>query len=147
MRIFLLSDTGQEITLNFHGPGDCFGELALLDGLPRSAGAITMERTVVHTLHRDDFLRHLHAHPHIAESILEIFSRRLRQLTDYTETLAFLDVYDRVASKLLDLAMRYGVQDGGIRIDLSLTQGELATWVVASRERVNKALGLFATAA
>ncbi len=142
MRIFLLSDTGQEITLNFHGPGDCFGELALLDGLPRSAGAITMEQTVVHSLHRDDFLRHLHAHPRIAESILEVLSKRLRQLTDYAESLAFLDVYDRVASKLLDLALRYGVQDGGIRIDLSLTQGELATWVVASRERVNKALGL-----
>ncbi|MCB0001217.1 MAG: Crp/Fnr family transcriptional regulator [Anaerolineae bacterium] len=142
VRIFLLSETGQEITLNFHGAGDCFGELALLDGLPRSAGAITMEQTVVHSLHRDDFLRHLHAHPHIAESILEVLSRRLRQLTDYTENLAFLDVYDRVASKLLDLALRYGVQDGGIRIDLSLTQGELATWVVASRERVNKVLGL-----
>lgn len=142
VRIFLLSETGQEITLNFHGPGDCFGELALLDGMERSAGAITMEQTVVHTLHRDDFLRHLRAHPHIAESILAILSRRLRQLTDYTETLAFLDVYDRVVSKLLDLATRYGVQDGGIRIDLSLTQGELATWVVASRERVNKALGL-----
>ncbi|MEZ4769734.1 MAG: Crp/Fnr family transcriptional regulator [Caldilineales bacterium] len=142
VRIFLLSDEGQEITLNFHGPDDCFGELALLDGMPRSAGAITLEPTVVYTLHRDDFLRHLHAHPHITESILAMLSQRLRQLTDYTETLAFLDVYDRVAAKLLDLAGRYGVAGDGILIDLPLTQGELATWVVASRERVNKALGM-----
>lgn len=142
VRIFLLSDAGQEITLNFHGPGECFGELALLDGMARSAGAITLEHTVVYTLHRDDFLRHLRTHPHIAESILALLSRRLRQLTDYTETLAFLDVYDRVVSKLLDMAVRYGVVGDGILIDLPLTQGELATWVVASRERVNKALGM-----
>ena len=78
VRIFLLSDAGQEITLNFHGPGECFGELALLDGMARSAGAITLEHTVVYTLHRDDFLRHLRTHPHIAESILALLSRRLR---------------------------------------------------------------------
>lgn len=142
VRIFLLSEEGQEITLNFHGPDECFGELALLDNLPRSAGAVTLEPTVVYTLHREDFLRHLHTHPHIAESILTILSHRLRQLTDYTETLAFFDVYDRVVAKLLDLADRYGVAGDGILIDLPLTQGELATWVVASRERVNKALGL-----
>lgn len=142
VRIFLLSEAGQEITLNFHGPDECFGELALLDGLPRSAGAVTLEPTVVYTLHREDFLRHLRAHPHIAESILAMLSHRLRQLTDYTETLAFFDVYDRVVAKLLDLAARYGVAGDDILIDLPLTQSELATWVVASRERVNKALGL-----
>lgn len=142
VRVFLLSEEGHEITLNFHGPGECFGELALLDGLPRSAGAITMEPTVVHALQREDFLRQIHAHPHIADSILAMLSRRLRQLTDYTESLAFLDVTDRVVAKLLEMAERYGVEGDGIQIDLALTQGELATWIVASRERVNKVLGI-----
>lgn len=142
IRIFLLSEMGQEITLNFHGPGECFGELALLDGLPRSAGAIAMEPTTLYALQREDFLRCLHRHPRIAESILAMLSRRLRQLTDYTETLAFLDVAERVVAKLLELAERYGVVGDGIQIDLALTQGELATWVVASRERVNKVLGV-----
>jgi CRP-like cAMP-binding protein len=62
----------------------------------------------------------------------------------YAEGLAFLDVYARVADKLLELADRYGVKrDEGIEIGLQLTQAELATWVAATREHVNKVLGTF----
>jgi len=143
VRIFILSESGQEISVNVYGPGDVFGELALLDGLPRSAGAVVMEKTVTFTLHRDDFLRHLEACPHMARSIIEVLSTRLRYTTAYAETLAFLDVYGRVAAKLLELADRYGVKKNGIEIDLRLTQAELATWVAATRESVNKALGTF----
>ena len=141
VRIFILSESGQEISVNIYGPGDVFGELALLDGLPRSAGAVAMEKTVTFTLHRDDFLRHLEACPRMARSIMEVLSTRVRYTTDYAESLAFLDVYGRVAAKLLELADRYGVQKEGIEIELRLTQAELASWVGASRERVNKVLG------
>jgi CRP/FNR family cyclic AMP-dependent transcriptional regulator len=143
VRIFTLSESGQEISVNIYGPGDVFGELALLDGLPRSAGAVAMEKTVTLTLHRDDFLRHLEAYPPMARSILEVLSARVRYTTDYAESLAFLDVYGRVAAKLLELADRYGVQKEGIEIELRLTQAELASWVGASRESVNKVLGAF----
>jgi CRP/FNR family cyclic AMP-dependent transcriptional regulator len=143
VRIFILSESGQEISVNVYGPGDVFGELALLDGLPRSAGAVALERTVTLTLHRDDFLRHLEACPRMARSIMEVLSARLRYTTAYAESLAFLDVYGRVAAKLLELAERYGVQKEGIEIELRLTQAELASWVVASRESVNKALVAF----
>jgi CRP/FNR family cyclic AMP-dependent transcriptional regulator len=143
VRIFILSESGQEISVNIYGPGDVFGELALLDGLPRSAGAVAMEKTVTFTLHRDDFLRHLEAHPRMARSIMEVLSTRVRYTTDYAESLAFLDVYGRVAAKLLELADRYGVQKEGIEIELRLTQAELASWVGASRESVNKVLGTF----
>ena len=145
VRIFLLSESGQEISVNIYGPGDVFGELTLLDGLPRSAGAMAMEKTVTLTLHRDDFLRHLESYPRMARSILEVLSARVRYTTDYAESLAFLDVYGRVAAKLLELADRYGMEkDGGeIEIELRLTQAELAGWVGASRESVNKVLGTF----
>ena len=146
VRIFILSESGQEISVNIYGPGDVFGELALLDGLPRSAGAVVMEKTVTFTLHRDDFLRHLEAYPRVAKSIMEVLSTRLRYTTIYAESLSFLNVYGRVAAKLLELADRYGVQkDGkdGIEINLRLTQAELASWVVATRESVNKVLGTF----
>jgi len=143
VRIFILSESGQEISVNIYGPGDVFGELALLDGLPRSAGAIALEKTVTLTLHRDDFLRHLEAYPRMARSIMEVLSTRLRYTTVYAESLAFLDVYGRVAAKLLELADRYGVKKDGIEIDLRLTQAELATWVAATRESVNKVLGTF----
>jgi CRP/FNR family transcriptional regulator/CRP/FNR family cyclic AMP-dependent transcriptional regulator len=149
VRIFILSESGQEISVNVYGPGDVFGELALLDGLPRSAGAVAMEKTVTLTLHRGDFLRHLDACPGMARSIMEVLSARIRYTTAYAESLSFLDVYGRVAAKLLELADRYGSEEqaaagqAAVAIDLRLTQTELATWVVASRERVNKVLGAF----
>lgn len=140
VRIFFLSENGQEVTLNVYGPGDCFGELSLLDGLPRSAGAMAMEKTVTYTLHRDDFHTNLVAYPRLALSILEELSRRLRYTSQYAESLAFMDVYGRVAAKLLELANRYGEQGEQIEIELHLTQTELASWVATSRESVNKVL-------
>lgn len=140
VRIFFLSESGQEITFNIYGPGECFGELSLLDGLPRSAGAMAMEKTVTYTLHRDDFLSDLESYPRLALSILEELSRRLRYTAHYAESLAFMDVYGRVAAKLLELADRYGEQDEQIKFELHLTQTELASWVATSRESVNKVL-------
>jgi CRP/FNR family transcriptional regulator, cyclic AMP receptor protein len=144
VRIFALSESGQEITINIYGPGEVFGELALLDGLPRSAGAVALERLVTLTLHRDDFLEQLATSPAMARNIIELLSARLRYTTAYAERLSFLDVHGRVAAKLLELATRYGrPQDRGMRIELGLTQSELATWVSATRESVNKVLGAF----
>lgn len=143
VRIFVISESGQEISVNIYDPGDVFGELALVDGLPRSAGAVAMEKTVTFTLTRDDFLRHLEACPRMAKRVMEVLSTRLRYTTAYAESLAFLDVYGRVAAKLLELANRYGEEEEGIEIKLRLTQAELASWVVTSRESVNKVLGTF----
>lgn len=143
VRIFVLSESGQEITVNIYGPGEVFGEFSLLDGLPRSAGAVAMLKTVTRTLHRDDFLRALEANPRMARSIMNVLTARLRYTTEHAETLSFLDVYGRVAAKLLELADRYGVESGGVEIELRLTQSEIATWVAASRESVNKVLGTF----
>ncbi len=145
IRIFVLSETGQEMTLNIHGPGECFGELSLLDGKPRSAGALALEQTVTYILHRDDFLGCLCEHPLLAQRVLELLADRLRHLTAYAECLAFLDVPGRLAAALLDLAERHGTRldDGTVEIDLRLTQTELATWVGATREMVNRAIGVF----
>lgn len=143
VRIYSLSTEGQEITINMLGPGEAFGELSLLDGLPRSAGAMAVENTVAYTLHRDDFLRRLDANPRMARSILEMVSMRLRYTTVLAESFAFMDAYGRVAAKLLELVDRYGVGVGRNEIELRLTQKELASWVAVSRESVNKVLGAF----
>lgn len=143
VRIYSLSTEGQEITINMLGPGEAFGELSLLDGLPRSAGAMAVENTVAYTLHRDDFLRQLDANPRMARSILVMVSMRLRYTTVLAESFAFMDAPGRVAAKLLELVDRYGVGVGGNEIELRLTQRELASWVAVSRESVNKVLGAF----
>ncbi|MGD2039378.1 MAG: Crp/Fnr family transcriptional regulator [Anaerolineae bacterium] len=143
VRIFLLSESGQETTLNIYGRGEVFGEFSLLDGLPRSAGAVALEKTVTRTLDRADFLRHLESCPQMAISIIEVLTTRLRFTTEQTKSLAFLDIYGRVAMRLLDLASRYGTEKEGIELNLHLTQAELASWVAATRESVNKVLGVF----
>jgi CRP/FNR family transcriptional regulator/CRP/FNR family cyclic AMP-dependent transcriptional regulator len=143
VRAFALSDSGQEITLDVYGPGECFGETALLDGQMRCSGTVTLEPTVAYTLRRDDFLRCLDEHPKVARRALTLLADRLSRLTEFTENLAFLDVPGRVAAVLSELAARYGTAQDSIEVDLHLTQSELATWCVASRVMVNKVLGAF----
>src|SRR2546426_10695614 len=144
VNICLISPEGQEISLVVLGKGDCFGELAILDGLPRSADAIALERVECFTLQRSDFHNAIMKNPKIAIQVLEVLSKRLRTTDQMVEDLIFLDVYGRVAKKLLELADTHGSKVGnGIRIDVRLTQQELASMVGASRETVNKVMGYF----
>ena len=143
VRIFSLSETGQEITVNIYGPGEVFGEMTVLDRGPRSAGALCLERTVTYTLHRDVFARCLERNPALANGIIELLVARLRYTTDYLESLVFLDVCGRVAAKLLEIDERYAEHGHRAGPAVRLTQGELATWVAASRESVNKVFSTF----
>ena len=144
IKISLISPDGQEIALVVFGKGEFFGELALLDGEPRSADAIALEKVECYTLQRSDFHKAIMKSPKIAIQVLEVLSRRLRKTDSQVEDLIFLDVYGRVAKKLLELANKHGVQiDEGTLIDVRLTQQELASMVGASRESVNKVMGYF----
>lgn len=143
VRVFIPGETGEELSINVYGAGDVVGELFILDGLPRCASAMTMQDTVALTLDREDLRRCVAASPGIAFAIMEVLSTRLRAATEYTESLAFLDVYGRVASRLLELADRSGGESGGTGIEMGLTQEELATLVGATRRSVSKAVGTF----
>jgi CRP/FNR family cyclic AMP-dependent transcriptional regulator len=144
VRVYISSPDGQEVTLAVFGPGDYFGDLALLDGHPRSASAITLEPVEVYALQRSDFINAVLRHPRIGIEVMTVLSRRLRQTDSMVEDLLFLDVHSRVAKKLLELGEQYGVQTpDGILIDMRLTQADLATLVGASRESVNKVIGYF----
>ena len=144
VKICINSPDGQEISLAVLGKGEYFGEFALLDGLPRSADAVALERVECYTLQRSDFQNAIMKNPKIAIQILEALTKRLRQTDNMVEDLIFLDVYGRVAKKLLELGDAHGVKtENGTRIDVRLTQQELASMVGASRESVNKVLGYF----
>src|SRR3984893_7600356 len=144
VKICIISPDGQEISLAVFGKGECFGEFALLDGLPRSADAIALEKVECYTLQRSDFHNAIMKNPKIAISVLEALTKRLRNTDNMVEDLIFLDVYGRVAKKLLELADAHGVKtDDGVRIEVRLTQQELASMVGASRESVNKVMGYF----
>lgn len=144
VKISLISPDGQEISLVVFGKGECFGEFAILDGLPRSADAIALERVECYTLQRSDFHKTIAKNPKIAIQVMEVLSKRIRTTNQMVEDLIFLDVYGRVAKKLLELADTHGTRvDSGIRIEVRLTQQELASMVGASRESVNKVMGYF----
>ena len=144
VKICIISPDGQEVSLAVFGKGEYFGEFALLDGLPRSTDAVALEKVECYTLQRSDFHNTILKNPKIALLIMGALSKRLRDTNQMVENLIFLDVYGRVAKKLLELADAHGVQvEDGVRIDVRLTQQELAAMVGASRESVNKVLGYF----
>ncbi|MFO7167017.1 MAG: Crp/Fnr family transcriptional regulator [Chloroflexota bacterium] len=141
VQIFTTSEAGQELTLRIMCAGDFFGELALLDGLPRSAGARAMCKTSTLTLSRAAFLHTINTCPPIAAAILEVMAARLRQSTAYVEQLARLSAPQRVVRQLLSLAEHHGVsEDEGTRIAIRLTQDDLASLSGTTRETANRVL-------
>jgi CRP/FNR family transcriptional regulator, cyclic AMP receptor protein len=73
--------------------------------------------------------------------VLDALARTIRRLSDRVEDLIFLDVPSRVAKYLLDLAQSDGTADGTAKLELTLTQDELAAFIGASRVSVNRVLG------
>src|SRR5262245_24707333 len=141
VRIYTVAENGQELSVRIFREGDFFGELALLDGQPRSASAAAMCPTSVLTLHRGAFLHVLEACPPIAVAILEALSGRLRQTNRSAEHLASTSATQRVVHQLVQLADQYGVaRDDAIFIDLRLTQDDLASLSGTTRETVNRVL-------
>jgi CRP-like cAMP-binding protein len=141
VRIYTINEHGQELSMTIFRAGDFFGELALLDGQPRSANAVAMSRTTALLLHRSAFLSIIHAHPSIAVAILEALAQRLRQSTNHVDTLGINSAPQRVMRQLLSLAMRYGLpESGATRINLHLTQDDLASLTGTTRETVNRVL-------
>jgi CRP/FNR family transcriptional regulator, cyclic AMP receptor protein len=141
VKLALTSTEGREVILDVLGPGEVFGELALLDGEPRSADAVAVERTELLLLQRDEFIRFLRARPEVAINLLGVLSRRIRRDTQLVQDAAFLDVPARLARTILRLAERG--EDGLLRTP-RLTQSDLAAVAGTTRETLNKWLGFFA---
>jgi CRP/FNR family cyclic AMP-dependent transcriptional regulator len=145
VRVVTSSPEGKELVLNTFGPGDVFGELALLDGEPRSADAVAQEPCRLYHLPREDFVQFLEANPRAAISLLALLSRKLRYTTHQVQDVAFLDVPARLARALLELNDLAAPTDAAASpARLRVTQSELAARIGATRESVNKCLGHFA---
>ena len=138
--IRLISPAGKEVILTLLGRGDVFGELALLDGEPRSADAVAREETQLLLLPREAFLHYLRERRELAMQLLVSLSQRVRRITDLVHDAAFLDVRSRLARILLELAQAQGQPgpEGAVLVP-RLTQTELANMIGGvSRESVNK---------
>ena len=127
VKITLADQHDREMILRMLYPTDFFGEISLLDGMPRTATVTTLEPTEVLTIYREQFLNLIEESPKILLGMTVVLSRRLRETNESIRSLAFYDVYGKVARVLLGLASEEGrATEQGTVIDLRLTHQELA---------------------
>lgn len=141
IKISVTSRLGDEMTLAVMSEGDFFGEMALLDGLPRSADAVALEDTDLLFLNRTEFLSVVLEDENAVKAILAALAQRLRKADDFLADTCFLSIASRLAKRLVEFAEQHGHPCGGSAdVAVSLTQSELASMVGATRESINKQL-------
>jgi len=144
VKVTVSSPDGEEMVLITLGPGETFGELALVDGGPRSASVEAIEPTEVLVLSRKAFFELIGERPGIVEGLLRTLGALIRRLTDQAADFVFLDLHGRVAKLLLTLLAERGVPGSDdTSIDLPFTQTEIANMVGGSRQSVNQILRSF----
>jgi CRP/FNR family transcriptional regulator, cyclic AMP receptor protein len=133
----------REVVLGLRGPGELIGEMAALGGQRRTATAIALDDVEAGYLAASELRAFLAEHPSVALVLIRMLVQRLSEADRDRIDLATQDSVGRVAKRLLELAADHGTPDGaGTRIELSLTQDELASWTGATRETVSRALRL-----
>jgi len=141
IRISSVSAEGKEVTMNVINPGEVTGELALLDGKPRSADVTASEDTTLLVVERRHFLPYLARNQDLTLRLIAVLCDRVRRTSMALEEIALFDLPVRLARVLLKLADDYGRPTlTGTRIDLKLSQRDLSNLVAATRESVNKQL-------
>ncbi|MCZ6684078.1 MAG: Crp/Fnr family transcriptional regulator [Planctomycetota bacterium] len=141
VKIQVTSPGDREMVLNIIDEGQVFGEIALLDGMDRTADAVAMMPSELLVLDRRDFIPLLGRHPETCMKLIQVLCQRLRQTSEQLEDTVFLLQSARLGKTLLRLAKKYGQEiDHGIRIDLKLSQREFGTLVGIRREAMNRQL-------
>lgn len=141
LRAFREDRYGRDRTLELLTPGGMVGELSLVDRYPRTATVAALHDTVVAVLDYDALDGVLERHPAMAIDLLRHFSDRLRRANEAVADMALMDVKARVSKLVLELAARFGQPAAdGIDVDHGLSQEDIARYVGASREMVNRAL-------
>ncbi len=141
LKVTTAGEDGREAVLRIMGPGEVAGEIALLDGGPRSATIVALEPAEVLVIQRRDLIPFLEKHPRVAIKLLAEVGALVRSISSEYEDILFLNLPSRLAKKLLGLAATYGrTTPEGTRIDLRLSQGELGEMVGTTRESINKQL-------
>lgn len=136
VKVFASNEAGKEVVIDFHGPGQYVGEMAL-DGAPRSASVMTVEPTTCAVVSRAHFRDFILAHPDFALHLIENLIQRVRLATENVKSLALSDVYGRLVRLLLSLAQE---RDGRLTVPEKLTQQDIAERVGASRDMISRLL-------
>lgn len=132
LEVRLSTAGGRDVRIISLRPGDLVGEMAALDGGPRSADTVALRTTRLWRIPRSALVAALEAEPKAALALIAELSRRIRSANDELEASAVLDLGGRVARLLL--------QERNARDLVAMTQTEMARRLGASRERVNRKL-------
>jgi CRP-like cAMP-binding protein len=127
---------GSRLTLNFMGPGELFGEVAVLDSQSRTADAAAGEATELFVLRREDFLSFLEREPKVAIKIIQLLCQRIRWQSERMEESVLQPLPVRLARRLCALADDFGSE-------VHISQEQLGVFVGAARESVNRQLQLW----
>ncbi|MFH1196038.1 MAG: Crp/Fnr family transcriptional regulator [bacterium] len=139
------SHDGREVILSILSDSDFFGEMALLDGMTRSATVIALEDAELFIIQREDFLGMLRDHPEIAIALLQELTKRLRAADVKIKALSLKDAEGKVATVILQLADDIGkIRQGIVEIDRLPLQQDLANMAGTSRETISRTLHSFA---
>ncbi|WP_263771029.1 Crp/Fnr family transcriptional regulator [Propionivibrio soli] len=130
-------EEGREVILTLLGAGECFGEMGLIDGSPRSADVVATENCELLVIAKSDFTHALAENFDLCLNIMKSLVLRLREANRKIESLALMDVYGRVAKLLLD----FSEKEGAVRcIRRKVTKQDIAKMVGASREMVSRVM-------
>ncbi len=139
IRISASSREGREMFLNIMEPGDTFGEIALLDGRPRTAAASATAPSELIIITRDHFLELLKREPKLVSHVIELLCERIRWTSGLAEESALLSVPERLARRLLSLGNLHGHKNSN-GVELRISQEEVARFLGLSRQAVNQYL-------
>lgn len=140
VRISRLSESGKQVILSILGPGDLFGELALMDA-ERNEIAEAMEETYLCIVRREDFERLMLKNPALALKVTKLMGLRLRQIENRVEDIVFRDSVGRIAQLLLNLDREHGrAHPRGRLIDLRLSQQDIANLTGLTRQTASETL-------
>ncbi len=133
----ITTPVGDTATLSVRGPGDAFGELALLGGESvRSATVAALEPGETHSVYRDDFQRLRREYPGVNDVLIGILTDRLRRLSEQVIEAYYVAADRRVLRRVCELAELYGGKEAVV----PLTQEEIAELAGTSRATVNRVL-------
>ncbi|HEY0201250.1 MAG TPA: Crp/Fnr family transcriptional regulator [Burkholderiaceae bacterium] len=141
VRVTTYSAQGRQVTFRDCEAGEHFGDLAALDGQPRSADVVTLEPSLLASLSPAAFRALLRAEPLVAERVVLYLTALVRQLSERVIDLSTLGVQNRLHAELLRLAIATGVQDNQARITPAPPHAALASQISTNREQVTRELG------
>ena len=144
VKIVRMDDDGREVILSILGESDFFGEMAILDGLTRSASVVATAKSELFMIHRRDFLKLLNDYPMVAIALLRELTGRLRKADAQIKSLSLKDAAGRVANVVLQLADDIGMfRKGRVEIDEIPLQQDLANMAGTSRETISRMIHKF----